>query len=187
MLEHTIWQSKGGALCFYFFPKKKVHVVSVNSIYKHITLLQKELQHHVVTETPIKATADYFSVLAAKSSMDSNIPVQMEHSKFILPPNLDEIIKGNVGIQSSGLTNENCYQSHMTTFKKNPYSFGQKNKVGFLKCYTSGLSFRAFSPKKDNSEQRTNYCDQIISVFELGKRGLVGVNSGRMFVKSLKT
>ena len=163
-------EEEGGALCFYFFSKKKkVLAVSVNSIYKHISLLQKELQHHVVTETPIKATADYFSVLAAKTSVDSNIPVQIEHSKFILPPNLDEIIKGNVGIQSSGLTNENCYQSHMTTFKKNPYSFGQKNKVGFLKCCTSGLSFRAFSSKKDNSEQRTDSSDS--QGFSAGKKG----------------
>ena len=83
-------------------------------------------------ETPIKTSAEYFSVLASRSSPESNQPVQIEQNKFLLPPNLDEIIKESVGIGSNELTNLNCYQSHMTTFKKNPYSFGKQNKVGFL-------------------------------------------------------
>ena len=85
-------------------------------------------------ETPIETSADYFSVLASRSSTNSNKPVQIEQSKFVLPQSLDEIIKGSVGKHSNGLTNEECYQSHMTTFKNNPFSFGKPNEVRFLQC-----------------------------------------------------
>ena len=92
--------------------------------------MQKELENHVVAENPIETSTDYFSTLSARRSTELSEAVQINRNKFILPQKLDNIVNNGVGIPRNGSTNQNCYQSHMTTFRKNPYAFGKITKVG---------------------------------------------------------
>lgn len=117
-----------------------------------------QLKYHVTSEEPIRIANKHFSVLAARHavSQTSGKTLADDSAQFTLPFHLSALITEHPQKSSSvensssdwsdglsvnesqdieldtSLVDRDCFQSHMTCFKWNPYSLLDNREVGFL-------------------------------------------------------
>ncbi|KAL3831269.1 hypothetical protein ACJMK2_023042, partial [Sinanodonta woodiana] len=98
-------------------------------------LVKTELKFQAISEEPVRLATDFFAILASRQSAHSGTEFELDHSKFTLPENLEAILKLNQsedtfpGSSQCCTPSPGCFQSHMTTFKENPFSYGGSDQV----------------------------------------------------------
>ncbi|XP_067649227.1 polycystin-1-like protein 1 isoform X2 [Haliotis asinina] len=88
-------------------------------------LLQVELNHHSIGEAPIKRSAEFVSVLGSRYTPKLSTIININAAQFKLPSNMAAITQTSRKVgpnQESSSMNAECFQAHMTSFKKNPFS-----------------------------------------------------------------
>ena len=86
----------------------------------------------MISEDPISASTDFLSVLAMRHATMHDQLLEISNAKFQFPETFATVLGTQQGNQSVITANQNCFQSHMTTFKKNPYSLRDTNEVRTL-------------------------------------------------------
>ncbi|XP_053373889.1 polycystic kidney disease 1 like 1-like isoform X2 [Mercenaria mercenaria] len=100
-------------------------------------LVLNELKFHLVFEEPVMSSSDFLSVWASRHSMTDKHTLAIGETKFKIPSHLgssriskNSVLGTNVNdIIGSEAANQRCIQSHMTSFKMNPYGLDNRNKV----------------------------------------------------------
>ncbi|CAH1789073.1 unnamed protein product [Owenia fusiformis] len=84
-------------------------------------IVKNEIHNQVMGEGPIEASTKHLSIYAHrhKSSFTQNL-TSHEGAQFFIPPTLDAIITSH---NLTKAKKENCFQTHMTSFKRNPYIY----------------------------------------------------------------
>ncbi|XP_071112058.1 polycystin-1-like protein 1 isoform X2 [Haliotis cracherodii] len=88
-------------------------------------LLQVELNHHSIGEAPIQRSAEFVSVLGSRYTPRLATIISINDAQFKLPSNMAAITQTARKVspnQKSSSMNAECFQAHMTSFKKNPFS-----------------------------------------------------------------
>lgn len=90
-----------------------------------------------MSEEPVTSCSDFLSVWASRHSMTETHTLAIGETKFKIPSQLGsssfsrntEPGTSMIDSKESRAANQQCVQSHMTSFKINPYDLENKSKV----------------------------------------------------------
>ena len=109
--------------------------------------LQLVMKFQAVSEAPVVSSSELYSVMAGQHSpvRGQNMTLTLSDVTFRLPSALSDLVESSSWENDSmsrntftskyklqEMTNQHCLQSHMTSFKNNPFTSHEKTKVNYF-------------------------------------------------------